>query len=142
MIIYIVKGYIFVTDDEVDADEEHNERKGKHLESLRKEISEWKKLVASTPELSGSRTTESVQDIFKNFERILTEEQLHYIRSAVDYNKWLTESNEFRKRIAYYLEKRKYNSMSNDAEEDILNRIEAAATTDFVDHFAFSHLPE
>lgn len=150
-----IKNIVFL-DDEADVDEENDKRKEKYLENLRNEIVEWKKLLTESRELgvsSGSGSSGSScgsigsgndlsQDILKDYEKILSAEQLQYVRSAVDYNKWLSESNEFRKRIAYYLAKRKYNNMlATDFDEEVLSRIEAVAARDYAENFAFHHLP-
>lgn len=133
--------------------EENENRKERHLECLRSEIVQWKKLLNDSNETIGSSTSsggngssstgnDTIQNIFKDYEKILTGEQLQYIRSAVDYKKWLAESNEFRKHIAYYTSKRKYNNMlCTDYEENALNRIEAVATSDYVDNFVLNHYP-
>lgn len=146
----------FFSDDEADVDEESDKRKEKYLENLRNEIIEWKKLLTESRELGGSNgsggsggSSSSIgcendlsQDVLKDYERILSAEQLQYVRSAVDYNKWLSESNEFRKRIAYYLAKRKYSNMlATDFEEEVLSRIEAVAARDYAENFALHHLP-
>lgn len=132
----------FISDDEVDLDEENENRKEEHLESLRNEIVQWKKLLTDSKELSSADGHEMLEDFHKEYEKILTAEQGQYIRSAVDYKKWLAESSEFRKQIAYYLSKRKHsNAVHADFEDDALARIDAVATADFVNNFALHHYP-
>lgn len=132
-----------ISDDEIDLDEENEHRKEEHLESLRNEIVQWKKLLTDSKEMSSAAGGhDMLEDIHKEFEKILTAEQGQYIRSAVDYKKWLTESSEFRQQIAYYLSKRKHsNAVRVDFEDDALARIEAVATADFVNNFALHHYP-
>lgn len=130
----------YISDDDIDVDEENDRQR--HLEGLRKEIVQWKKLLTDSKEQKSEGASDSVQNIFKDFEKILTGEQLQYIRSAVDYKKWLAESNEFRKQIAYYLSKRQYiDILRADFEEDVLARTEAVATRDYADNFGVNQYP-
>lgn len=133
-----------IPDDEIDVDEENDRQKERQLEGLRNEIVQWKKLLTDSkePKSGDGSGNDSLQNIFKDYEKVLSAEQLQYIRSAVDYEKWLAESNEFRKQIAYYLSKRQLiDILRADFEEDAKVRIEAVATTDYVNHFDVNQYP-
>lgn len=131
-----------ISDDEVNVDEENDRQRERQLEGLRNEIVQWKKLLTDSKEPKNSGGNDSIENIFKDYEKILSAEQLQYIRSAVDYEKWLTESNEFRKQIAYYLSKRQFiEVLRADFEEDVQARIEAVAIKDYVDNFDVNQFP-
>lgn len=131
-----------ISDDEVNVDEENDRQRERQLEGLRNEIVQWKKLLTDSKEPKNSGGNDSIENIFKDYEKILSAEQLQYIRSAVDYEKWLTESNEFRKQIAYYLSKRQcIDVLRADFEEDVQARIEAVAIKDYVDNFDVNQFP-
>lgn len=111
------------------------------MESLKNEIRQWKKLLDES-KAPPTFSNNFCENISSEYEKILTDEQLQYIRSAVDYNKWLTESNEFRKKFTYFMSKRKLCSMLNtDFEKDVMARIEAVATSEYVDNFALNCIP-
>lgn len=131
--------FISVSDDSGEAVEDKNTR----FESLRQEIRQWKKLLdeSKVPKNAGA-DNDLIQNIATDYEKYLTADQLQYVRSAVDYKKWLHESTEFRKHVAYYLSMRKYNNMLRaDFEQDVRAQVEAVAADEFMEHFALNQCP-